>query len=95
MGKPKLTLDDTYITSGNLLTCCVYTLMDLADHNPYMEVQDGMEVQCRRSGNRAHKMVLLNGVWRWINPAEAEAQERDKLRQKGGLFDRIRGRHRD
>lgn len=87
----KLTLDDTFITSGNLLTCCVYTLMDMADANPYMEVKDGMEVQCRRSQNRAHKMVLMNGVWRWINPAEAEAQERDKLDRKGGLRDFVRG----
>lgn len=89
-----MTLDDTFITSGNLLTCCVFTLMDMADANPYMEVKDGMEVRCRRSGNRAHNMVLLNGVWRWVNPAEAEAQERDKLAQKGGLIDRIRGRSR-
>lgn len=89
----KMTLDDTYITSGNLLTCCVYTLMDLADANPYMEVSNGMEVKCKRSGNNyAHKMVLLNGVWRWINPAEAEAQERDKLRKKGGLIDLVTGR---
>lgn len=90
----RLTLDDTYITSGNLLTCCVYTLMDLADADPYAEVADGMEVACRRSGNRAHRMVLLRGVWRWVNPAEAEAQERDRLDRKGSLYDRIRGRHR-
>lgn len=90
-----MTLDDTFITSGNLLTCCVYTLLDLADNNPYMEVKDGMEVSCKYSkNNRAHKMVLLNRVWRWINPAEAEAQERDKLAKKGGLFDRIRGSNR-
>lgn len=92
MSKSRLTLDDTFITSGNLLTCCVYTLMDMADANPYMEVKDGMEVNCRRSSNRAHKMVLLNNVWRWVNPVEAEAQERDKLREKGGLLDRVRGR---
>lgn len=90
----RLTLDDTFITGGNLLTCCVFTLMDMADADPYMEVKDGMEVACRRSGSKAHRMVLLNSVWRWIDPAEAEAQERDKLDQKGGLYDRIAGRHR-
>jgi hypothetical protein len=88
----RLTLDDTFVTSGNLLMCCVYTLMDMADANPYMEVKDGMEVKCRRSGNRAHNMVLLNRVWRWVDPVEAEMQERDKLSQKGGLRDRVRGR---
>lgn len=90
----KLTLDDTFITGGNLLTCCVFTLMDMADANPYMEVKDGMEVNCRRSANRAHKMVLMNGVWRWLNPAEAEAQERDKQAKKGGLFSHVLGRNR-
>lgn len=90
----RLTLDDTFITGGNLLTCCVFTLMDMADADPYMEVKDGMEVACRRSGNRAHRMVLLNNVWRWMNPVEPEAQEREKLDKKGGLYDPISGRHR-
>ncbi|HSE44009.1 MAG TPA: hypothetical protein VLA89_01635 [Gemmatimonadales bacterium] len=90
----RLTIDDTFITSGNLLTCCVFTLMDLADNNPYLEVRDGMEVACRRSGSKAHRMVLFNRVWRWIDPVEAEMQERDKLDKKGGLWDAIRGRNR-
>lgn len=88
-------LDDTLFGQGDLLKCCVYTLLDLADSDPTRDYGDGAVVLCKYSGhNSAHRMILLNGQWRWTNPRAAYEEERDKLRKKGGLFSRVLGRSR-
>lgn len=84
--------DDTAISPQNLLTCCVYTLLQMGDDKPNWEVGNGTEVDCRKSGNNySHKMILWNGVWRWINPHIVVGEESDRLR-KGGKLDRFRSR---
>lgn len=89
-------LDDTFITTGNVLRCCAETLLDLADSDPSADYGDGATVVCKFSGrNISHKLILLHGTWRWLDPVTAAAEERDKLRKAGLLYDHIRGRNRD
>jgi hypothetical protein len=76
-----------------MLQCCAHTLLRLADSNPRADYGDGATVMCR-SGNSSHKLILFNGIWRWVNPLDATAEERDRLRKGGQLYDHIRGRNR-
>lgn len=88
-------IDDTHVSQGNVLQCCVFTLLDLADSNPRADYGDGATVTCKFSGkNPNHKLILFNGIWRWANPKDATAEQRDKLRKEGQLYDHIRGRNR-
>lgn len=74
--------DNTYIARQNLLQCCAYTLLQIGDDNPNWEVGNGTEVMCRKSGNNySHKMILLNGTWRWVNPATVVGEQSDLLKK--------------
>ena len=85
--------DDTMISKQNLLQCCVFTLLQIGDDNPNWEVGNGTEVHCRKSGmNYDHKMLLLNGTWRWVNPATVIGEEKERLRKVGRLDRNRRGR---
>jgi len=91
-------MDDTFIQKANLLKCCVYTLLALADSSPTTDYGDGAVVQCSQkfSGkNPHHKLILLNGQWRWLNQKDAVAEQKDLLRKSGGLYSHVLGRDRE
>lgn len=68
-------MDDTRVNPAGLMRCCIATLMNLAEDSPAKEYGDGAVVQCRYTPAKAHQMFLVNGIWRWLNPTEAEKTE--------------------
>lgn len=87
-------IDDTFINSRSMLKCCAMSLLRLAEENPHIDYPNGAVVMCR-TGRKSHKLMLLNNVWRWVDPQAAELEERERLRKEGKLYDHVRGRNRD
>lgn len=68
--------------------------MRLAEESPSKDFPNGAVVKCR-SGRRSHTLILLNGMWRWVDAQAAELEERERLRSEGKLWSHVEGRHRD
>jgi len=67
-----MTIDDAIVNTNTTHRCCVVTIMNIAEHNPSLAVGDGYVVKCMFTRAKAHDMVLVHGMFFYVDPVAAK-----------------------